>query len=652
MVESADGHRRYRFFALFPSIFPSRYRTLTLHHLQAHVATLPLHPGVYRFLGEGERVLYVGKAKHLKKRVGSYFGGENTPRIQAMLAQAQALDITVTDSENEALILEANLIKRFKPPYNVLFKDDKSYPYLRLSQEHEFPRLSLHRGRRDKSGRYFGPYPTVHALRETLKHLQSVFPIRQCNDRQFANRSRPCLQYQIKRCSGPCCGRVADTRYQEWVGDLVLFLEGRDRALEKSLKKRMWEAAEARNFEEAGLLRDQLQHMSTIQDQRRLNLSKELDLDVVAALLLPGGVAIQVFFVRQGINFGNRSFFPDNTEELSQEQVLEAFLAQYYSNPDYRMESGGGSGWPPPELLVNHTLPENRLLETALSRLRGAKVRINRPVRGEKRRLVKMAEVNAEVEHKRRKDHRGSHRVILQALKDLLELSQPPERIEAYDISHFQSAEPVGSLVVFGPKGFNKNGYRRFIIKDSAARDDTARMGEVLTRRFLRLKQEQENRSDAAKAEGEWPDLVLLDGGVGQLNAVLEVAEELQVDGVTFCAIAKGPDRNAGRERLFLPDRTNPIILPQDSPVLFFLQNIRDEAHRFAVGFHRVRRNKAQTRSILDEIPGIGAMRKRTLLRQFGSVQGVREAGVEKLMAVDGISEELAKNINHFLLRK
>lgn len=621
------------------------------HPLQTNIAALPPESGVYRYLDGLGKVLYVGKAKHLKKRVASYFSGQNSPRITAMLAQAQGLEITVTDSENEALILEANLIKRFRPPYNVLLKDDKSYPYLRLNLDHEFPRLSLHRGRRNKSGRYFGPYPTIHALRETLKLLQAVFPIRQCHDRQFANRQRPCLQFQIKRCSGPCCGRVAADKYGEWVADLVQFLEGKDRALEKALTKKMWEAAEARQFEDAGFLRDRLQFMAKIQDQRRLNLSRELDLDVIACLALPGGVAIQIFFVRQGLNLGNRSFFPNNTDDLNEQQILETFLTQYYANPDYRMESASKSGWPPPEILLNHQLPDKHLLEAALGGLRGGRVKISQPMRGEKRQLIKMAELNAQIEHKRRKNSTGSYQKILLALKELLDLSQPPERIEAYDISHIQSSEPVGSLVVFTQDGFKNSSYRRFIIKDSAARDDTARMGEVLTRRFLRLKQKDTTggeESDKQK-DAQWPDLVLLDGGVGQLNAVLAVAEELQVDGVTFCAIAKGPDRNAGRERLFLPDRVDPIILAHDSPVLHLLQNIRDEAHRFAVGFHRVRRAKSQIRSLLDDIPGVGAKRKKAIISRFGSVQGVREAGVEALIEVDGISEELAHNIINFL---
>jgi excinuclease ABC subunit C len=609
-----------------------------------------LQPGVYRFLDEDSRVLYVGKAKHLKKRVGSYFSGQNGPIIQAMIALATKLEITVTASENEALILEANLIKRFRPPYNVLLKDDKSYPYLRLNLEHDYPRLSLHRGRRNKPGRYFGPFTSINDLRETLKNLQSIFPIRQCTDGQFANRSRPCLQFQIKRCSAPCCDRVEEEKYQGWVRDLVQFLEGKDRALEKSLKKRMWEASEACNFEDAGSFRDQLKYMASVQDQRRLNLTRELDLDVVACISMPGGVAaIQIFFVRQGINLGNRSFFPDNTEDLPEAQVLEAFIAQYYSNPDYRMESGGKSGWPPPEILVNHPLEESKWLCAALSRLRGGVVRIVQPMRGEKRRLIKMAEVNAKVEHKRRRSHVGSHKVVLQALQELLGLSQPPERIEAYDISHTSSVEAVGSLVVFGQDGFKKNSYRRFIIKDSTANDDTARMGEVLTRRFMQLKQKPEEGEENTKHSGEWPDLVLIDGGVGQLNAVLQVADDLQVDGVTFCAIAKGPDRNAGRERLFLPDREDPIILPHDSPVLYLLQNIRDESHRFAIGFHRVRRAKALIKSQLDDIPGVGAARKKSLLKHFGSVSGIVAAGVAELRTIDGISEELAKNIIHFL---
>ncbi|MBF0196006.1 MAG: excinuclease ABC subunit C, partial [Magnetococcales bacterium] len=398
---------------------------ISQHPLQPQIATLPLQAGVYRFLDEESRVLYVGKAKHLKKRVGSYFSGKNGPRIQAMVNLAIALEITVTDSENEALILEANLIKRFRPPYNVLLKDDKSYPYLRLNLEHDFPRLSLHRGRRSKPGRYFGPYTSINELRETLKNLQSIFPIRQCTDGQFANRSRPCLQYQIKRCSAPCCDRVEDEKYQGWVRDLVQFLEGKDRALEKSLKKRMWQASEACKFEDAGAYRDQLKFMASVQDQRRLNLTRELDLDVVACIAMPdGAAAIQIFFVRQGINLGNRSFFPDNTEELQETQVLEAFIAQYYSNPEYRMESGGKSGWPPPEILVNHPLEESQWLSAALSRLRGGVVRIIKPMRGEKRRLIKMAEVNAEVEHKRRKSSSNSHKAVLKELQKLLELPQ------------------------------------------------------------------------------------------------------------------------------------------------------------------------------------------------------------------------------------
>ncbi|MBF0359329.1 MAG: excinuclease ABC subunit UvrC [Magnetococcales bacterium] len=619
------------------------------HPLQSQVAGLTLRPGVYRFLDEEGRVLYVGKAKHLKKRVGSYFNGQNGPRIQAMIAQAKALEITVTDSENEALILEANLIKRFRPPYNVLLKDDKSYPYLRLNLEHDFPRLSLHRGKRNKPGRYFGPYTSVNELRETLKNLQTIFPIRQCTDGQFANRSRPCLQYQIKRCTAPCCDRVEEKKYRGLVDDLVQFLEGKDRALEKSLKKRMWEASEAFNYEDAGALRDQLKFMASVQDQRRLNLKRELDLDVVACLATSRGVAIQIFFVRQGLNLGNRNFFPDNTEGLKEAEVLESFISQYYSNPNYRMESGGKSGWPPPEILVNQPLEESNWLSAALSRLRGGVVRISNPIRGEKRRLIKMAEDNAQVELKRRRSHVGSHKVVLQSLQELLGLSQPLERIEACDISHTSSVEAVGSLVVFGQDGFKKNGYRRFIIKDSTATDDTARMGEVLTRRFLQLKQRPEEGEDSSQHAKEWPDLVLLDGGVGQLNAVLEVAEDLQVDGVTFCAIAKGPDRNAGRERLFLPDRKDPIILPHDSPVLYLLQNIRDESHRFAIGFHRVRRAKALTKSKLDEIPGVGAARKKRLLKHFGSVSGIVAVGVAELKKIDGISEELATNIIHFL---
>lgn len=621
--------------------------------LKAAAESLPDLPGVYRFLDGSGRVVYVGKAKNLKKRATSYFTGSHGPRVVAMIRQARKLEMTVTETENEALILEANLIKRFKPPYNVLLKDDKSHPYLHLSVGHPFPRLSLYRGNRRESGRFFGPYPSVHAVRDTLKWLQKVFPVRQCRDLQFSNRSRPCLQYQIKRCTGPCCGREESHRYAERVENLVLFLEGRDKNIEKSMKKAMWEASEAFNFEEAALLRDRLHCLNQVQDRRRLNLSRELDLDA-AVVMKQDGIAVAVLlFVRRGLLLGSRNFFPENATDVAVEEVMGSFLAQYYSNPENRFEQGSAgrnATWPPPEILTNVDLPDETWLASVLSRLRGSSVHFVRPLRGEKRTLLEMGEKNAMEALLQHLGTRRSQGRDMMQLAQVLGMEHLPERIEAYDISHFQGDQPTGSLVVYTASGFQKEAYRRYSLQDETLADDTARMAEVLERRLLALKQSQtgddENKGTAVQ---HWPDLILLDGGVGQLDAVLEVAAELQVDGIMFCAIAKGPQRNAGRERLFLPERDAPIILPHDSPVLLLLQRIRDEAHRFAVGFHRVRRKKEQRRSLLDDIPGIGLKKKRALLHRFGSVRALQEADVETLATVQGISIDLARRIEQHL---
>ncbi|MBF0347278.1 MAG: excinuclease ABC subunit UvrC [Magnetococcales bacterium] len=618
--------------------------------LKQFAESLPDGPGVYRFLDEQGRVVYVGKAKSLKKRTGSYFSGTHAPRVAAMLRQARSLEFTLTGTENEALILEANLIKQFKPPYNVLLKDDKSHPYLHLNVGHPFPRLSLYRGSRREGGRFFGPYPSVHAVRDTLKWLQKVFPIRQCSDAQFANRSRPCLQFQIKRCTGPCCGRETREEYDHRVKSLVSFLEGRDKTIEREMKQAMWAAAEALDFEEAARLRDRLHCLERVQDRRRLNLSRELDLDAAVVLKQDGVVVAMFLFVRHGLLLGSRGFFPENAAEVAVEEVMGSFLAQYYSNPENRFGQGSGgkdATWPPPEILINVDLPDQEWLEAVLTRLRGSSVRMLRPLRGEKRTLLEMGEKNAGELLLRRIGVQNARGRELMQLARILEMDQVPERIEAYDISHFQDAQPSGSRIVFSAEGFQKHAYRRYAIQDETLPDDTARMAEVLSRRLLALKQPE--GADEQEIAAQWPDLILLDGGLGQLNAVLEVADELQVDGIQFCAIAKGPQRNAGRERLFLPGRDAPIILPHDAPVLLLLQNIRDEAHRFAIGFHRVRRKKELRRSLLDDIPGIGSKKKQALLRRFGSVKALCEADIDSLMTVEGISMELARRIEQHL---
>lgn len=619
------------------------------HCLLPQVASLPHKPGVYRYLDEAGQVLYVGKAKDLRKRVASYFSGQPaTPKTRVLLAQAHGLEITVTATETEALLLEANLIKRYRPRYNVLLKDDKSYPYLHLTGGHH-PRLSLYRGDRSEPGRYFGPYPSATAVRETLKWLQRLFPVRQCADSQFASRQRPCLQYQIRRCGGPCRGKVTDDEYARWVRELTLFLEGKDHQLVEGLRRAMWEAAQGRAFEEAARLRDRVRAIEQIREQRKLNLSSGGDLDV-ACLVVEGGVAaVQVFFVRGGLNLGNRGFFPAQTEELTPPEILEAFLVQFYADK-----------LPPPELLVDPLPVEEGWLAAALGERRGSAVRLHRPQRGEKRQLLELARSNAHEALRRRLGEEESHRRLLEGLGELLELPEAPERIEAYDVSHLQDALPVGSLVVYGPQGFRKGEYRRYALDDPRWKDDTARMGAMLTRRFRRLQQSEAGGAGqaefpAARAAGEeqglteWPDLVLLDGGQGQLAAALRVAEELQLGELPWCAIAKGEERRIGQERLFLPGRQAPLILSPNSPLLYLLQNIRDEAHRFALGYHRQRRERGQTQSALDQIAGIGPKRKRALLRAFGSVAAIRAAAPPQLAEVEGISLPMAELILHHL---
>ena len=673
--------------------------TLLPHQLLATVATLPASPGIYRFLDGDGRVLYVGKAKVLKKRVSSYFIGFRSakepgdvlpgksslsPRIQVMLNRARNLEVTVTSTENEALILEANLIKRFQPPYNVLLKDDKSHPYLHLSTDHAYPRLTLRRVSRQvrgdssaaklsPSGRFFGPYPSVSAVRATLKWLQRLFPIRKCEDSQFKQRQRPCLQYQIKRCSAPCCARIAAAEYATLVKEVSLFLDGKEKVLLELLKKTMWKAAEDREFEEAAQLRDRIKAISLVQDQRRVNLVDNTHLDVFAIANDGDTFVVQVFFVRNGINLGNSHFFPENSAGLTAEEVLESFLAQYYASnspttPLSTIEPTQPTSYatiktpempdpaflqqPPEEILVSHVLGQRQWLAAALSGLRAGPVRIHKPTHGEKLRLLNMALLNAKQSLESRNRSRSTFDHLLDELAAVLQLSQPLKRIEAYDVSHFHGSHVVGSLIVFGPQGWQKNAYRHFNLQEPDLLDDTARMARMLHRRFSRLITEKEGEKNhieqEIREEGSWPDLILLDGGRGQLHAVLHVAAKLAIHGLNVCAIAKGEDRHAGREQMFLPDRQEPIILPDHSPVLFLLQNIRDEAHRFAIGLHRLQRGRAQTQSVIDRVPGIGPQKKRVLLRHFGSVKAIRQASVAELLAVAGVSEALAYRIIQF----
>jgi excinuclease ABC subunit C len=606
-----------------------------VHPLQSVVATLPTAPGVYRFINPQGEILYIGKARVLRQRVGSYFARgpqELSPRILAMLSQATQLELTVTPSETDALLLEASMIQQHKPRYNVLLKDGKSYPYLHLSTDTPFPTLTVHRGDRTGGGQFYGPYPSVRAVRDTLHTMQKLFPLRQCSD-QSANwtpgqRQRPCLQQQIGRCHAPCCHRISAEDYRKIVEEVTLFLEGKDRQLIASMEQAMWQAAERLEYEQAATLRNRIRAITHVQERRRINLSSpDADLDIVAIALRAGVAAVQVFFVRAGINLGNRLFFPALPPEtgLAPEEVLQGFLEQFYIDKP-----------PPAEILVSHDpdpRQESGILQRFLRQQRGRAVTLRRPLRGEKQQLMQMAIHNAELALERRLTSRENWQDRLVRLADRFNLPALPTRIEVYDISHSQGELPVGVMVVCGPDGFQSSAYRKFAIRDTSLPDDTSRMAEVLTRRF--------------RDPSIWPDLVLLDGGVGQLNAVLHALAGTDIpQRVHFAAIAKGVDH---RDHIFLPDQPEPLWLEERDPLLFFLQTIRDEAHRCAIGYHRKKRDQHRMRSELDQIAGIGPQRKKALLHHFGSVRSIRGSSVEELVASGILSRPLAERVYHFL---
>ncbi|MBF0124503.1 MAG: excinuclease ABC subunit UvrC, partial [Magnetococcales bacterium] len=542
----------------------------------------------------------------------------------------------------DALVLEATLIQRHKPRYNVLLKDNKSYPWLHLATDHRFPRLTFYRGQRDGKGRFFGPYPSTQAVRDTLKLLQRLFLIRPCEDAQLVSQRRPCLQYQIKRCSAPCCDRITAEQYAVSVREVELFLSGRSHQLVDELTRAMWQAADERRYEQASLLRDRIKTMNYVQQQSQINLTTpDSDIDIVALHSSNHRCAIQVFFIRNGINLGHRAFFPQQTDTMSESDILETFLVQFYLDKQ-----------PPPEILVSHAIVDrDGWLQTLLRDKRLGRVTLHQPQRGEKWRLMQMACTNAQSALERQGEDRLVWQQRLEALVERLDLEETPQRIEVYDISHHHDDTVVGAMVVCGPDGLQRDQYRRFAIRDQTATDDTARMASMLRRRCQKLQQAEtdESTTKAPKTKESWPDLIVLDGGMGQLNAVLAVAQELQIaDAIVFIAIAKGEDRHAGRERIFLPQRLQPIVLPPDDPVLFLLQNIRDEAHRCAIRYHRSKRRQQQQTSALDQIAGIGPQRRKALLRHFASVAAIRSASLSQLVAVAGISSQLAEQIYYF----
>ena len=586
-------------------------------------------------IGEDGQVLYVGKARNLKNRVSNYAAGRgHSNRIALMIALTHSMEFVVTQTETEALLLEANLIKRLKPRFNILLRDDKSFPYILIRKDHPAPQLLKHRGARKIKGDYFGPFASVGAVNQTLNTLQKAFLVRTCSDSVYEGRSRPCMLYQIKRCAGPCVDLVEPAAYDELVKEATDFLRGRSNALREELQARMNEAAEAMDFETAAKLRDRIRAIAAVTTDQGINPEGVEEADVVAVAQDGGKSCVQVFFFRAGQNWGNQSFFPRHDSEAEPADVLAAFLAQFYDDK------------PAPGLiLLSHEIEEAELLGEALSLKAERKVQLHTPRRGEKRKLVERTATNAKEALARRLSESATQTQLLKGVQRVFELEDIPQRIEVYDNSHIQGTNALGAMIVAGPEGFEKNHYRRFNMKgdDAATNDDFAMMQAMLRRRLSRL---QKERGDGAPV----PDLILIDGGKGQLSSVMEIADELGVSDITIAAIAKGPERDAGREAFYLPGKP-PFKLPQKDPVLYYLQRLRDEAHRFAIGGHRAKRKKQMSENPLDDIPGIGPSRKKALLAHFGSAKAVRNAALADLEAVDGVSKAMAKKIHDWFQR-
>ncbi len=602
--------------------------------IQAHLRTLPSSPGVYRMLDDAGNALYVGKARNLKKRVFAYTQtGKQPARLLRMIADTVAMEFVVTRSEVEALLLEANLIKRLKPRYNVVMRDDKTFPHIMISGDHAFPRIAKHRGATGASGQFFGPFASAGSVNRTITALQRAFLLRNCSDSIFATRSRPCLQYQIKRCTGPCVGYVTEAQYAEQVASAVDFLSGRSQGVQARFAEQMMAASERLDFEQAARWRDRIRALTNVQSHQDINVEGIGDADALAIHEAGGHSCIQVYFFRGGRNYGTRAYFPSHDKTAERAEILAAFLSQFYdTNP------------PPPLVLLSDEVAETELLSEALTLKADRKVEIAVPKRGDKRRLIEHALSNAREALGRRMAESASQAVLLEGVARVFGLDAPPRRIEVYDNSHLGGTNALGAMIVAGPDGFVKSAYRKFNIKGPVTPgDDYAMMREVLGRRFARALKEDPDREQ----EG-WPDLVLIDGGQGQLTVVREVFAELGITDVPLVSIAKGPDRDAGRERFFMPDRP-PFSLEPKDPVLYFLQRLRDEAHRFVIGGQRTRRAGDITRSPIDEIPGIGPRRKKALLLHFGSARAVSRASLQDLEAVDGISEAVAGLIyRHF----
>lgn len=600
--------------------------TATAFDSSAFLATCSGRPGVYRMFDEQNRLLYVGKASNLKKRLASYFRKTGlAPKTAALVARIAQVETTIVANETEALLLEQTLIKEWRPPYNILLRDDKSYPYVLLS-DGDYPRLGIHRGAKSAKGRYFGPYPSAGAIRESLALLQKTFLVRQCEDSYFKNRTRPCLQYQIKRCKAPCVGLVEPAEYAEDVRHSVMFLEGRSNALADELSASMERAAMGLEFERAAELRDQIALLRRVQDQQSMEGGSG-DVDVIAAVVNPGGACVHLISVRGGRVLGSKNFFPQVGIEEEGGAVLMAFLAQYYLSSHERDM--------PSELIVNVMHEDLPTLASAVAELRGREIAISHRVRGTRARWQQLALTNAEQALGARLANRQHVAARFEALAEALDLDEPPQRLECYDISHSSGEATVASCVVFGPEGPLKSDYRRFNIEGITAGDDYAAMHQALTRRFSKLKD----------GDGKLPDILLVDGGKGQMAMAREVLQELAVPELILLGVAKGVTRKPGLETLYLNDAEHEFTLPADSPALHLIQQIRDEAHRFAITGHRARRGKARRTSSLEEVAGVGPKRRRELLKHFGGLQELNRASIDEIAKAPGISKKLAESI-------
>jgi excinuclease ABC subunit C len=605
---------------------------LTGHALiQSLLPTLDSSPGVYRMLDTESRVLYVGKARNLRARVSNYARPSgHSGRIARMIRETASMMFLTTRTETEALLLEQNLIKQLKPRYNVLLRDDKSFPNILVTKDHDFPQIVKHRGAKKRKGAYYGPFAGAGAVNRTLNQLQKVFLLRNCSDPMFDSRTRPCLLYQIKRCSAPCTGEISKADYAASVADAERFLQGRSTQVQEKLAKDMAAASDAMEFERAAALRDRIKALTNVQSSQGVNPRTTPEADVIALHMEGGQACVQVFFIRANQNWGNRDFYPRVGAEVDEAEVLEAFLGQFYDTKD-----------PARLLLLSHPIENADLMQEALSDKLGRKVEISVPQRGEKAELVENAARNARESLARKMSESATQARLLEGLAEAFGLEGPPQRIEVYDNSHIMGTNAVGGMIVAGPEGFLKSQYRKFNIKgeDLTPGDDFGMMKEVLTRRLTRLLKEDPDRSN-----GLWPDLLLIDGGAGQVSAVQEILDKMGVPDLPMVGVAKGVDRDHGKEEFHRPGKP-PFALRMNDPVLYFVQRLRDEAHRFAIGTHRAKRAKAVSATPLDEIAGVGATRKRALLTHFGSAKAVSRAGLADLKAVDGISDAMAETI-------